>query len=116
PRIAVRRHRGDPQTLRRLLRLPRRAQPRPRLRRTTRTRRHLPAPVRDGRTPGRAGSVMHAYNDNDGLPAAADHGLLTELLRDQWGFEGTVVADYFGITFLHSLHGVAPSVADAGAL
>ena len=65
---------------------------------------------------GRAGSVMHAYNDNDGLPAAADHGLLTELLRDQWGFEGTVVADYFGITFLHSLHGVAPTVADAGAL
>lgn len=68
--------------------------------------------VRDGR----AGSVMHAYNDNDGLPAAADHGLLTGLLRDRWGFDGTVVADYFGITFLHSLHGVAESVADAGAL
>src|SRR5699024_11315611 len=63
---------------------------------------------------GRAGSVMHAYNDNDGLPAAADHGLLTELLRDQWGFEGTVVADYFGITFLHSLPAVPPPAAVAG--
>ncbi len=65
---------------------------------------------------GRAQSVMHAYNDNDGLPAAADHGLLTELLRDTWGFEGTVVADYFGIDFLHKLHGVAESPAQAGAL
>ncbi|GAA1463829.1 glycoside hydrolase family 3 C-terminal domain-containing protein [Nocardiopsis exhalans] len=65
---------------------------------------------------GRAGSVMHAYNDNDGLPAAADHGLLTRLLRDTWGFEGTVVADYFGVSFLHTLHGVAESPSRAGAL
>ena len=68
--------------------------------------------VRDGG----ARSVMHAYNDNDGLPAAADHGLLTGLLRDDWGFEGTVVADYFGVDFLHKLHGVAESPARAGAL
>ena len=65
---------------------------------------------------GGAGSVMHAYNDNDGLPAAADHGLLTRLLRDTWGFEGTVVADYFGVSFLHTLHKVAESPSRAGAL
>ncbi|MFG2949769.1 beta-xylosidase/alpha-l-arabinosidase [Streptomyces adustus] len=62
---------------------------------------------------GGARSVMHAYNDNDGVPAAADRRLLTDLLRDTWGFDGTVVADYFGIAFLKSLHGVAADWAGA---
>ncbi len=59
-------------------------------------------------------SVMHAYVDIDGVPAAANHELLTSLLRDTWGFTGTVVADYFGITFLHALHGVAATLGEAG--
>jgi len=58
-------------------------------------------------------SVMHAYTDIDGVPSAADASLLTGLLRDTWGFEGTVVADYFGIAFLRLLHGVADTWADA---
>ncbi|MFI6874638.1 beta-glucosidase [Streptomyces sp. NPDC050400] len=58
-------------------------------------------------------SVMHAYTDIDGIPSAADERLLTELLRDTWGFEGTVVADYFGIAFLKTLHGVVGSLGDA---
>ncbi|MCQ4211281.1 glycoside hydrolase family 3 C-terminal domain-containing protein [Streptomyces longispororuber] len=58
-------------------------------------------------------SVMHAYTDIDGIPSASDERLLTELLRDTWGFEGTVVADYFGIAFLKTLHGVAGSLGDA---
>ncbi|MFF0598675.1 beta-xylosidase/alpha-l-arabinosidase [Streptomyces antibioticus] len=62
---------------------------------------------------GGARSVMHAYNDTDGIPAAADRRLLTGLLRDTWGFDGTVVADYFGIAFLKILHGVAADWADA---
>ncbi|MFE9835532.1 beta-glucosidase [Streptomyces sp. NPDC005551] len=62
---------------------------------------------------GGAQSVMHAYTDTDGLPSAADEELLTGLLRDTWGFGGTVVADYFGIAFLKILHGVADSWADA---
>jgi len=64
---------------------------------------------------GGARSVMHAYTDIDGVPSAADEDLLTGLLRDTWGFEGTVVADYFGIAFLRTLHGVAGSWADAAA-
>ena len=60
---------------------------------------------------GGARSVMHSYTDTDGVPAAADESLLTGLLRDTWGFDGTVVADYFGIAFLKTLHGVA---ADLG--
>lgn len=58
-------------------------------------------------------SVMHAYTDTDGVPSAADEELLTGLLRDTWGFDGTVVADYFGIAFLKTLHGVAADWADA---
>ncbi|XMA39580.1 glycoside hydrolase family 3 C-terminal domain-containing protein [Streptomyces albogriseolus] len=62
---------------------------------------------------GGARSVMHAYTDIDGIPAAADESLLTGLLRDTWGFDGTVVADYFGIAFLKTLHGVVGDFADA---
>ncbi|MEU6970389.1 glycoside hydrolase family 3 N-terminal domain-containing protein [Kitasatospora aureofaciens] len=65
---------------------------------------------------GRPRSVMHAYTDTDGLPSAADRDLLTGLLRDTWGFTGTVVADYFGIAFLHTLHGVAEDRSAAAAL
>ncbi|AYF99506.1 glycosyl hydrolase [Protaetiibacter intestinalis] len=52
-------------------------------------------------------SVMNAYTDIDGVPTAADASLLTGLLRDVWGFDGTVVADYFSVGFLAALHGVA---------
>src|SRR5689334_4645419 len=58
-------------------------------------------------------SVMHAYTDTDGVPSAADEWLLTGLLRDTWGFTGTVVADYFGVAFLKTLHGVADTWAEA---
>ncbi len=51
-------------------------------------------------------SVMNAYTDIDGVPTAADRGLLTELLRERWGFAGTVVADYYSVGFLAALHGV----------
>ena len=62
---------------------------------------------------GGARSVMNAYQDNDGLPAAASHELLTHVLRDRWGFDGIVVSDYFAVNFLHALHGVARDKADA---
>ncbi|WP_346623528.1 glycoside hydrolase family 3 N-terminal domain-containing protein [Blastococcus montanus] len=63
-----------------------------------------------------ARSVMNSYTDIDGVPAAGDPALLTSLLRDTYGFTGTVVADYFSIAFLQSLHGVAGSPAEAAAL
>ncbi|MFD7389510.1 glycoside hydrolase family 3 N-terminal domain-containing protein [Streptomyces sp. NPDC059852] len=62
---------------------------------------------------GGARSVMNAYTDTDGVPSAADEALLTGLLRDTWGFDGTVVADYFAIAFLTTLHGVASDWASA---
>ncbi len=62
---------------------------------------------------GGARSVMNSYTDLDGVPSAADRRLLTELLRDEWGFTGTVVADYFAIAFLKLLHGTASTWAEA---
>jgi beta-xylosidase len=63
-----------------------------------------------------ARSVMHSYTDVDGLPAAADEGLLTGLLRESWGFEGVVVADYFALSYLQTMHRVAGSAGEAAAL
>ncbi|MDQ0729214.1 glycoside hydrolase family 3 N-terminal domain-containing protein [Arthrobacter sp. B1I2] len=65
---------------------------------------------------GGARSVMHAYTDIDGVPAAANRALLTSLLRDEWGFAGTVVADYFGVAFLNVTHGIAADSGEAAAL
>ncbi|GAA5518254.1 beta-xylosidase [Demequina sediminis] len=61
-------------------------------------------------------SVMHAYTEIDGMPTAADPTLLEGVLRDEWGFDGVVVADYFGVAFLHLLHGIAEDLSEAAAL
>ena len=63
-----------------------------------------------------ARSVMNAYTDLDGVPTAADASLLTDLLRDTYGFTGTVVADYFAVAFLQTLHHVASGPASAAHL
>lgn len=61
-------------------------------------------------------SVMSAYIEIDGVPVAADPTILTDLLRDEWGFDGTVVADYFGVAFLQLLHHVAGDLGEAAGL
>jgi beta-glucosidase len=63
-----------------------------------------------------ARSVMNSYTDNDGVPVAADPKMLTDLLRGVYGFTGTVVADYFSIDFLRSLHAVTGTLGGAAAL
>jgi beta-xylosidase len=62
-----------------------------------------------------AGSVMPAYHDIDNEPCHASRFLLTKVLRDQWGFDGLLVADYAGINLLHTHHGVAGDKAEAAA-
>ena len=64
----------------------------------------------------RAGSVMPAYHDIDNEPCHASRHLLTEVLRDEWGFDGLVVADYIGIGLLYQHHNLAPGPAEAAAL
>ena len=63
-----------------------------------------------------ARSVMNSYTDLDGVPVASDGALVTELLRGKYGFEGTVVSDYFAVAFLQKLHGVAGSPSEAAQL
>jgi beta-glucosidase len=63
-----------------------------------------------------AGSVMHAYDDLDGVPCVASRELLTTILRDEWGFDGIVVSDYAGVDQLLSRHRIAADLADAARL
>jgi beta-xylosidase len=64
---------------------------------------------------GGARSIMHSYADVDGVPPAANEALLTGTLRDQWGFRGVVVSDYWGVAFLATMQRVAGSFGEAGA-
>lgn len=52
-----------------------------------------------------AGSFMSSFNTINGVPATANHWLLTDLLRNQWGFKGFVVSDYTAVNEL-SNHGL----------
>ena len=47
-----------------------------------------------------AGSVMTSFNDINGVPATANKWLMTDVLRDQWGFGGFVVTDYTAVNEL----------------
>ncbi len=58
---------------------------------------------------------MPAFTDIDGIPLTAHHGLLTGLLREQWGFTGVVISDYTAINELLK-HGVAADIPEAAAL
>ena len=63
-----------------------------------------------------AGSVMPAYHDIDNEPSHASKHLLTKVLREDWGFDGLVVADYIGVSLLYQHHGLASNKAEAAAL
>jgi beta-xylosidase len=65
---------------------------------------------------GGARSVMPSYTDIDGVPVSADGSLLTGLLRDELGFDGVVVSDYYAIGFLRTQHAVASDPAEAAGL
>ena len=58
-------------------------------------------------------SVMAAYNEIDGIPGHANAWLLNGVLRDEWGFQGAVVSDYYGIRELVARHQLADNLKDA---
>ncbi|MDV9176593.1 glycoside hydrolase family 3 C-terminal domain-containing protein, partial [Streptomyces sp. W16] len=72
---------------------------------------HLPA-ARAGVRAG-AAAVMSAYNEVDGLPCSGNRALLHQLLREDWGFEGLVMADGLAVDRLARITGDKVS---AGAL
>lgn len=66
-------------------------------------------------------SVMPSYNEIDGVPSHANTWLLQDVLRNEWGFEGYLVSDYYAVTELHRRdeaisHALAGSKAEAAAL
>lgn len=56
-------------------------------------------------------SIMPAYCDVDGVPCHASRELLSQVLRDGWGFDGLVVSDYVGIQMLSTQHKLAIDLA-----
>jgi beta-glucosidase len=58
-------------------------------------------------------SVMSSYSCLDGLPGSGSAEILTRLLRDELGFEGLVVADYFAVSLLATYHRVAADRSEA---
>lgn len=61
-------------------------------------------------------SIMNGYHELDGVPCGASQLLLTDILRGEWGFDGTVVSDYFAITQLHTYHHIAGDKAEAARI
>ena len=61
-------------------------------------------------------SIMHAYDDVDGMPCVASKALLTDTLRGRWDFDGIVVSDYFGIDELMNSHAMTGDTSAAAAL
>ncbi len=61
-------------------------------------------------------TIMNSYASIDGLPCAASHAILTELLRDELGFSGVVVADYASVLMLMEHHRVAATQGEAARL
>jgi beta-glucosidase len=60
-------------------------------------------------------TFMTAFNDVNGVPASGNEYLLTDILRDEWGFEGFVVTDYASINELIP-HGVAKDKKEAAEI
>jgi len=65
---------------------------------------------------GGARSVMPSYVDIDGVPVSANPRLLTTVLREEYGFDGVVVSDYYAVSFLELQHAVAASQGEAARL
>ena len=59
--------------------------------------------------------VMPSYNEIGGIPSSANRWMLTDVLRNQWGFKGVALSDYEAIEQLMSLHHVAGNLTDAAA-
>ena len=65
---------------------------------------------------GHVQTVMASYNEIDGIPSHSNKHLLDDILRHEWGFDGLIVSDYFGITDLVTLHHVVATNPEAAKM
>lgn len=61
-------------------------------------------------------AIMPAYHEIDGVPCHANEELLTKILREEWGFDGIIVSDYWGIRMINTVHRVAKNCKEAAIL
>ncbi len=64
---------------------------------------------------GKVLSLMNGYHEFDGEVPGASYWLLTEVLRNCWGFDGFTVSDYASITFLKDMHRIVATTKEAAA-
>jgi beta-glucosidase len=62
---------------------------------------------------GHARSLMPSYNEVDGIPSHVNRWMLHDVLRGEWGFDGTIVSDWQAVSQLVDRHHVAANAADA---
>lgn len=62
-----------------------------------------------------AASIMSAFNDFNSIPCTSNKFLLTDLLRNRWGFKGIVISDYNSVEELIN-HRIAKDLNSATLL
>ena len=61
-------------------------------------------------------AVMASYNEIDGVPSHSNSWLLQDVLRGEWGYQGSVVSDYYAIEDLSRLHHIAADYSEAAKI
>ena len=76
---------------------------------------HLP-PYKAAVEKANVWTVMTAHNELNGVPCHASGMLMTDILRNEYGFDGFYVSDWLDVYRIHDLHHVAPTLNDALAM
>ena len=64
----------------------------------------------------KVGCMMVTYHETNGIPVSADHKMVTEILRGEWGFDGFACSDLGSVSMMINGHNVAADEAEAGRL
>ena len=73
---------------------------------------HLP-PYKKAVQEGNVFSIMTAHNEINGIPCHMDEHLMTDILRNQWGFHGFYVSDWNDVERIYSVHHAAKDFKEA---
>ena len=58
-------------------------------------------------------TLMAAHNELNGIPCHADRWMMTDIMRDEYGFDGFIVSDWMDVSRIHDLHHAAVNLDDA---
>lgn len=58
-------------------------------------------------------TLMAAHNELNGIPCHADKWMMTDIMRNEYGFNGFIVSDWMDVERIHELHRVAPTMKEA---